>query len=140
MMLHLDASTHPWIPGLPNWDLIWLMDDATSEVLYACFVPEEDTLSTLAALEHVLRLHGRFCELYHDCASHFGRTSKAGQGPDAEQNGQVSRALKALGIRQIFGRSPQARGRSERAFGTVQGRLPQELRLRGITQYDRANR
>ncbi len=139
MLLHLDGSTHSWIRGLPQWDLIVLMDDADGKILYARFVPEEGTLSTFEALEHVLIRYGRFSELYHDCGSHFGRTSRAGQGPDEEQNGQVSRALRALGIRQIFARSPQARGRSERAFKTIQGRLPQELRLAGIQDYEKAN-
>ena len=139
MLLHQDGSTHEWIKGLPPWDLIVTMDDADGKILHAQFVPEEGTLSTLQALEHVLRYSGRFCELYHDCGSHYGRTSHAGQGPDEEQNGQVTQALRALGIRQIFARSPQARGRSERAFGTLQGRLPQELRLAGIKDYDTAN-
>lgn len=140
MLLHLDGSSHEWITGLASWDLIWCMDDADGKALFGRFVPQEGTASTFAALRHVLKRHGRFGELYHDCGSHFGRTSKAGQGPDPEQNGQVSRALKALGIRQIFARSPQARGRSERAFGTIQGRLPQELRLNNITNYEEANR
>jgi transposase len=139
MLLHNDGSTHEWIEGLPQWDLIITMDDADGKILHGVFVPEEGTVSTLVALEHVLKRHGRFCEFYHDCGSHFGRTSQAGQGPDEEQNGQVSRALKTLGIRQIFARSPQARGRSERAFGTIQGRLPQELRLAGIKDYEKAN-
>ena len=137
--MHLDGSTHTWISDLPQWDMIVLMDDADGKILYAEFVQQEGTLSTLMALEHVLVRHGRFCELYHDCGSHFGRTSRAGQGPDEEQNGEVSRVLKTLGIRQIFARSPQARGRSERAFGTIQGRLPQELRLAGIKDYERGN-
>ena len=140
MMLHIDGSTHEWIAGLKPWDLIWVLDDAEGQVLYGRFVPQEGTTSTFAALHHVLTRHGRFCELYHDGGSHYGRTSKAGAGPDDEQKGQVTRALKALGIRQIFADSPQARGRSERSFGTVQGRLPQELRLNGITNYDDANR
>jgi transposase len=139
MLLHLDGSTHTWIPSLPQWDLMVMMDDADGQILYAEFVLEEGTVSTLLALEHVLIRYGRFCELYHDCGSHFGRTSRVGEGPDPEQNGQVSRALKALGIQQIFARSPQARGRSERAFGTLQGRLPQELRLQGIRDYEKAN-
>lgn len=138
MLLHLDASTYEWVPGLSQWDLNVMMDDADGKILHAEFVPEEGTMSTLTALEHVLIRHGRFCELYHDCGSHFGRTSQAGQGPDEEQNGQVTRVLKTLGIRQIFARSPQARGRSERAFGTIQGRLPQELRLAGIRDYEKA--
>lgn len=139
MLIHIDGSTHTWIPGLPQWDLILVLDDADGRVLYGQFVPQEGTMSTLAALEHVLIRYGRFCEFYHDRGSHFGHTSHAGQGPDEEQNGQVTRVLKTLGIRQIFARSPEARGRSERAFGTCQGRLPQELRLEGITCYEKAN-
>lgn len=139
MMLHIDGSTHEWLPGLPMWDLIVVMDDADGRILYARFVEEEGTLSTFAALQHVLVRWGRFCELYHDRGSHFGRTAKAGEDIAEEQNGQVTRALKVLGIRQIFGHSPQARGRSERAFGTIQGRLPQELRKAGIRTYEAAN-
>jgi transposase len=139
MLLHMDASTHEWIKGLPYQDLNVLMDDADGKILHAEFFPQEGTMSTFCALEHVLVRYGRFCELYHDCGSHFGRTSKAGEGPDEEQNGQVTCALKTLGIKQIFARSPQARGRSERAFGTIQGRLPQELRLAGIKSYEEAN-
>jgi hypothetical protein len=115
------------------------MDDADGQILFARFVEEEGTLSTFEALKHVLVRWGRFCELYHDRGTHFGRTAKAGEKIAEEQNGQVTRALKALGIRQIFGYSPQARGRSERAYGTLQGRLPQELRVAGIRTYEAAN-
>jgi transposase len=139
MMLHIDGSTHEWIPGLPKWDLIVVMDDADGQILFARFVEEEGTLSTFEALKHVLVRWGRFCEFYHDRGSHFGRTAKAGEKISEEQNGQVTRALKALGIRQIFAYSPQARGRSERAFGTIQGRLPQEMRVAGIHTYEAAN-
>jgi hypothetical protein len=90
-------------------------------------------------LESVVRNYGRFCALYTDRGSHFCQSGPAGEVAD-EQRGQVSQALRALGIRQILARSPQARGRSERAFGTIQGRLPQELRHHGITDYDAANR
>src|SRR5262249_27021665 len=140
MMLHLDASTHSWLPGLPQQDLVVMLDDADGRILYARFVEQEGTMSTFQALEHVLVRYGRFCELYTDRGSHFCRTGTAGQGPDDVQNGQVPRALKALGIRQILARSPEARGRSERAFGTIQGRLPQELRAAGITTYEQAHR
>lgn len=139
MMIHIDGSTHTWIAGLPQQDLILVLDDADGRALYGQFCPQESTLSTMTALAHVLIRYGRFCELYHDCGSHFGHTSRAGQGPDEAQNGQVTRVLKTLGIKQIFARSPQARGRSERAFGTCQGRLPQELRLVGIRSYEEAN-
>lgn len=140
MLLHLDGSTHRWLPDQPMADLIVMLDDADGRILYARFFPQEGTLSTFCALEHVVRRYGRFCELYTDRGSHFCRTSTAGQAPDEQQLGQVTRALKALGIRQILARSPEARGRSERAFGTIQGRLPQELRLAAITTYDGANR
>jgi hypothetical protein len=140
MLVHLDASTHPWIAGLPAHDLVVALDDADGRMLHACFVAQEGTASTFAAVESVVRRYGRFCQLYTDRASHFCTTTSADTGPDLEQNGQVSQALRALGIGQILARSPQARGRSERAFGTIQGRLPQELRLHHIADYAQANR
>ena len=139
MLVHLDASTHEWIAGLPMQDLVVALDDADGRMLYARFFPQEGTASTFAALESVVRNYGRFCALYTDRGSHFCQSGPAGEVAD-EQRGQVSQALRALGIRQILARSPQARGRSERAFGTIQGRLPQELRHHGITDYDAANR
>ncbi len=140
MLVHLDASTREWIAGLPMRDLVVALDDADGRILYGQFFEQEGTASTFAALESVLRNFGRFCELYTDRGSHFCHTERAGAGPAEEQNGQVSQALRALGIRQILARSPQARGRSERAFGTIQGRLPQELRLNHIADYAAANR
>jgi transposase len=139
MMMHLDASTHRWIEDLPMWDLVVALDDADGRILYGHFVPEEGTLSTMEALRGVLRTHGRFCELYTDRGSHFCHTPQAGEAASTEHDGQVSRALKALGIRQILAYSPQARGRGERAYGTIQGRLPQELKAAGITNYEDAN-
>lgn len=140
MMLHLDASTHTWIPGVPQQDLVVVLDDADGRILFARFFPQEGTFSTLVALEHVLARFGRFCELYTDRGSHFCQTPTAGEDPIQPPNHQVGRVLKALGIRHILARSPEARGRSERAFGTIQGRLPQELRLAGIRDYAAANR
>jgi len=138
MLVHLDASTHEWIAGLPRQDLVVALDDADGRILYAHFFPQEGTASTFAALESVLRNYGRFCELYTDRGSHFCQSGPAGAVAE-EQNGQVSQALRALGIRRILAYSPQARGRSERAFGTIQGRLPQELRHQGISAYAGAN-
>lgn len=140
MLVHLDGSTHEWIPGLAMQDLIVALDDADGRILFARFFPQEGTASTFAALGHVLGTYGRFCELYTDRGSHFCRTSKAGSDPDSEQLGQVARALKTLGIRHILARSPEARGRGERAFGTIQDRLPKELRLECIRDFDAANR
>src|SRR3954471_22651133 len=66
MMLHLDGSTHGWIEGLPHHDLMVMLDDATSEIVYARFFEQEGTLATLDAIKSVLLTHGRFCELYTD--------------------------------------------------------------------------
>ena len=139
MLVHLDASTHEWIAGVPKQDLVVALDDADGRILYARCFPQEGTASTFAALEGVLRRYGRFCELYTDRATHY-RPAGQSEASTEEATGQVTQALRALGIRLIQARSPQARGRSERAFGTIQGRLPQELRLQGITEYQRANR
>jgi hypothetical protein len=140
MLVHLDASKHPWIAGRPHWDLVVALDDADGRILFARFFPEEGIVSTLWALRGVLSRHGRFCELYTDRGSHFCRTADAAEGPDEIQNGHIPRVLKVLGIRSILARSPEARGRSERCFGTLQRRLPQELRLHGIGSYEEANR
>jgi transposase len=139
MMVHLDASTHEWIADLPKQDLVVALDDADGRILFARFFPQEGTASSFAALEAVVRSYGRFCELYTDRGSHFCQSGPAGELAE-DQRGQVSQALRTLGIRQILSLSPQARGRSERAFRTIQGRLPQELRLHRITDYDAANR
>ena len=139
MMVHLDASTHQWIAGQPMQDLVVGLDDADGRMLCAQFVAQEGTASTFAALKHILRTYGRFAELYTDRGSHFCHTGTAGQAPSTDHDGQVSRALKVVGIRQILAWSPEARGRSERAFQTIQGRLPQELRVAGIHSYERAN-
>ena len=139
MMLHLDGSTHEWLAGEPMQDLIVVQDDADSRIHYARLVPQEGTQSTFAALKHVRQHAGRFGELYTARGSHFCHTPLAGQAATTEHQGQVSRALKALGIRQILAYSPPARGRSERTFQTIQGRLPQELRAAGSTTYAAAN-
>jgi len=140
MLIHLDASTHEWVPDLPPQDLVVVLDDADGRVLFSRFFPQEGVASTMAALLHVLREHGRFCQLYTDRGSHFCRTERAGDVPADEQHGQVARVLRALGIEHIRAMTPEARGRSERCFGTLQGRLPQELRLHGISSYEAANR
>lgn len=140
MLIHLDASTHRWLAGLEMQDLVVALDDADGRILFARFYPQEGTRSTLEAVRGVVIRYGRFCELYTDRGAHFCTTPVAGGAPADEQHGHVSRVMRALGIRQIFARSPEARGRSERNFGTLQRRLPQELRLHGITSYDEANR
>ena len=143
MLLHADASTHAWIPGLEGTqDLIGVLDDATSEVYYARFVPQENTQTMMAALRAVIEQQGLFCALYTDRASHFV-TTRTSQSPHQPQQParptQIERALGQLGIEPIPAHSPQARGRMERLWETWQGRLPQELRLAGITTLEAAN-
>ncbi len=138
MMLHQDGSSHEWVPG-QWWDLIVTMDDATSESYSAFFVAEEGTMSSFRALGEVIEVRGLFCSLYVDRASHYWHTPEAGGKVDKDNPTQVGRALCQLGIELIAAYSPEARGRSERMFGTLQKRLPQELRLAGITTMAEAN-
>jgi transposase len=139
MLLHIDGSQHRWFQDDRQFDLIVILDDATSEIYYAQLVEQESTRSVMAAIRHVVETKGWFSSLYSDRASHFFRTPKAGEPVDTRQRTEVGRALKELGIEPIPAYSPQARGRSERNFGTWQGRLPQELRLRNIHTVDEAN-
>ena len=140
MLLHIDASKHRWLGGEQRHDLLVILDDATSEIYYAQLVEEESTPTALAALREVVEQRGIFCALYTDRGSHFWLTPKEGEIVDRQRLTQVGRAMRDLGIEMIPAYSPQARGRSERNFGTWQGRLPQELRVRGITTLEEANR
>jgi transposase len=139
MLLHQDGSSHEWVAG-QIWDLIVTLDDATSEIYSAFFVAEEGTMSSFRALTDVIAGRGLFCALYADRASHYWHTPEAGGKVDKDNPTQVGRALAQLGIELIAAYSPEARGRSERMFGTLQGRLPRELRLAAITTMDEANR
>jgi transposase len=140
MLLHIDSSTHRWLAEGRWYDLLVILDDATSEIYYAQLVAEESTRTVLAALREVVENKGVFCALYSDRASHFFVTEKGSGKVDRRSLTQVGRALRELGIEAIAGYSPQARGRSERNFGTWQGRLPQELRVARITTPEAANR
>ena len=140
MMLHIDGSKHQWFQDDRWHDLIVILDDATSEIYYAQLVEEESTRTVMAGLREVIERQGLFCALYSDRGSHFFVTVKAGEKVDKTRLTQVGRALKELGVQMIPAYSPQARGRSERSFGTWQGRLPQELRLVNITTLEAANK
>jgi transposase len=139
MLLHIDGSKHRWFGDERWYDLIVILDDATSEIYYAHLVEEESTRTVMAGLREVIETKGLFCALYSDRGSHFFVTPKAGEKVDKHRLTQVGRAMKELGVQMIPAYSPQARGRSERSFGTWQGRLPQELRLEGITTVEEAN-
>lgn len=139
MLLHIDGSEHRWFGDDRYYQLIVIMDDATSEIYYAQLVDAESTRSVMTALREVIETRGLFCSLYSDRAGHFFVTPKRGEKVDKSRPTQVGRALQELGVKMIAAYSPQARGRSERNFGTWQGRLPQELRLRKIGDLERAN-
>jgi transposase len=136
MMLHQDGSRHEWVAG-QYWDLIVTMDDADSTIYSAFFVAEEGTMSSFQGIRAVVERHGLFGSLYADRGSHYWTTTEAGK---VDKDNPVHRALRQLGIELIPAYSPEARGRSERMFGTLQGRLPQELRLAGVTDMEAANR
>jgi len=139
LLIHQDGSTHAWVPG-QQWDLIVTLDDATSEHYSMFFVEEEGTASSLRGVREVIETQGLFSSFYSDRGSHYWHTPEAGGKVDKDNPTQFGRALKQLGIDMIAAYSPEARGRSERAFGTHQGRLPQELALAGITDMASANR
>jgi transposase len=139
MMLHQDGSTHEWVPDC-QWDLIVTLDDATTEIYSAFFVEEEGTLSSFRGLREAIGTKGLFSSLYADRGSHYWYTEEAGGKVDKLRLTQVHRALQQLGITLIAAYSPEARGRSERAFRTLQDRLPKELALAGITEMAAANR
>ena len=140
MLLHQDASRHAWLDGVPPLDLVVTLDDATSEVYSAFLVEEEGTASSFRGLAEVVAAKGLFCALYTDRGSHYFHTPTAGGKVSRTQPTQVGRALAQLGIEHIAAYSPEARGRSERVFRTLQDRLPKELRLAGITDIEAANR
>lgn len=139
MMIHQDGSTHEWVPGA-LWDLIVTMDDATSEHVSMFFVEEEGTASSFRGVREVIDTRGLFSSFYSDRGSHYWHTPEAGGKVDKQNLTQFGRAMAQLSIEMIAAYSPEARGRSERAFATHQGRLPQELALAGITDMAAANR
>lgn len=141
MLLFQDGSTHHWVPGLDReLDLVVTMDDATSELYSALLVEQEGSASSFSGLEETIAKKGLFRAFYTDRGSHYFLTPKAGGPVDKTRLTQVGRALQQLGITHIPSYSPQARGRMERLFLTLQQRLPAELRLHGITTPAAANR
>jgi len=139
MMLHQDGSSHEWVPG-KKWDLIVTMDDANNEHYSMFFVEEEGTTSSFQGVGEVIVHRGLFSSLYTDRGSHYWFTPKEGGKVSKTQLTQFGRAMKHLGIQMIAAYSPEARGRSERAFRTHQDRLVKELALEGITDMNAANR
>ena len=139
LMLHQDASRHQWVRG-QFWDLVVTMDDATGEHTSMFFCPEEGIASSFHGIGQTIARYGLFCSLYTDRGTHYFFTPQAGGKVDRDHLTHVGRALKHLGIEHIAAYSPEARGRSERAFGTHQERLPRELAKAGIADMAAANR
>ena len=139
MMIHQDGSRHEWVPG-QQWDLIVTMDDATNEHYSMFFCPEEGTQSSFQGVKELIQKKGLFCSFYSDRGSHYWNTPEASGKVDKVNLTQFGRAMAHLGITMIPAYSPEARGRSERAFLTHQDRLPKELALKGITTMTEANR
>jgi len=140
MLVFQDGSTHDWFLGRRGpCDLIVTLDDAAGAILSAFFVEEEGTASSFKGLRETIETHGLFSSFYTDRGSHYFHTPKAGEKVDRERPTQVGRALAQLGITHIPSYAPEGRGRMERVFGTLQGRLPQELRLAGIDSIEAAN-
>lgn len=139
MMVHQDGSRHEWVAGV-QWDLIVTMDDATGEHTSMFLVEEEGTASSFRGVGETIERYGLFCSLYTDRGSHYWYTPEAGGQVDKGRRTQFGRAMQQLGIDMIPAYSPQARGRSERAFATHQQRLPRELAKARIGTIDSANR
>ena len=139
MMIHQDGSRHEWLAG--HWhDLIVTMDDATGEVYSMFLVEEEGTASSFLGMREVIESRGVPSSFYSDRGSHYWTTPEAGGKVDKANPTQFGRAMRQLSIQMIAAYSPEARGRSERQFKTLQDRLPKELALRGITSLEAANR
>jgi transposase len=139
MMIHQDASTHEWISG-QKWDLVSTMDDATNEHYSMFFCNQEGTVSSFQGVKETIEKRGLFSSFYSDRGSHYWHTPEAGGKVDKNNPTQFGRGMTQLGISMIAAYSPEARGRSERAFSTHQGRLPNELALMGVTTMEAANK
>lgn len=140
MMLHMDGSSHDWFGNDTEYTIVTVSDDATNKLYDIAIVNEEDSITCMSMLKNVVEKKGIFCSLYTDRASHFFLTKKAGEDVSKDNLTQIGRSLQELEIQPIPSYSPQARGRSERLNRTLQGRIPQELRLRGIKALKEANK
>jgi len=140
MMLHMDGSPHDWLGNGIEYDIVTIIDDANNRMYDIELAKEEDSLTCMKLIYNTVQKNGIFCSLYTDRASHFWLTKKAGDRVSKDDPTQIGKALQELGIQHIPSYSPQARGRSERLNQTLQGRIPQELRLRGIKTLEEANK
>lgn len=145
MLVQIDASSHDWLQGRgPQLTLVAAIDDATNEVPAALFRLTEDAHGYFLLVAQLVMTRGRPLALYHDRHGIFQHNPKRPWRPAEDLAGQqeptqVGRLLAELGSISIAAHSPQAKGRIERLFGTLQTRLVVELRLAGASTLDEAN-
>ena len=140
MLVQIDGSFHRWLgDNGPQFTLLLAVDDATSAVVNAVFSPEEDTRGYFTLMRGLIERWGLPIALYSDRHGVFKFSGKPKHVKLPVEATHFSKALVELGIQQIFARSPQAKGRVERAAGTFQDRLVTELRLAGASTIDQAN-
>lgn len=143
MMVQIDGSPHDWLEGRgPRMSLMGGVDDATSKLLYACFRPTEDLAGYLAMVRSIACTYGLPVSYYHDRHTILQSPKKptledelAGREPQS----QLQRVMQLLGVESIAAHSPQAKGRIERLWRTLQDRLTRELRLAGVSTLEDAN-
>jgi len=145
MMVLWDGSPHRWFSkDKPSCCLMAAIDDASSELLDAFFIPYECSFGYLKLLEHMVTRYGVPCSIYQDRHGSLHRNDDnwtLEEQLNGEQDPtQVGGCLQSLGITPIFALTPQAKGRIERLFGVLQDRLIAELELRDITEMDAGNR
>jgi len=144
-MLQMDGSHHDWFEGRgPKCVLMAYIDDATSRV-YGRFYAYEGTIPAMDSFWRYIRKYGLPMELYADKHSTYKSPSKETElfdrnGNEIDALSQFERAMKELSVEMIHAHSPQAKGRVERLFKTLQDRLVKEMRLRGISNVSEANR
>lgn len=141
-LIQLDGSPHHWLEDRANpCTLVAFIDDATSRIMDGMFVDYEGTFTLFEATKHYLQTHGKPLSFYVDKHSTFKINRQATieeELRDKQAASQFTRAMNDLGIEVIFANSPQAKGRIERLFETLQDRLVKELRLVGIANKDKA--
>ena len=146
LLLQTDGSRHDWLEGRgPRLTLVGAIDDATGRMTAATFRDQEDVAGYLVVLRETVRRHGIPLALYRDRHTLFETPRSSLQTleeqlADTRTPTQLGRALAELGITSIAARSPQAKGRIERAWGTFQDRLVTELRLAGSVDREGAER
>ena len=143
MLLQIDGSPHDWLEGRgPRMSLVGAVDDATNKIIYGVFRPTEDLAGYVMMLRGIYAKYGLPESLYHDCHTIL-RSPKAPTLDDElagiEPQSQFQRVLSELGIVSIAAHSPQAKGRVERLWKTLQDRLTKEMRIAGVCSIEQAN-